>query len=48
MMEFREAVQGLRAGDFSRLEPLFTGGVPPDDHLCRIAEWYDEGLFAGE
>jgi hypothetical protein len=45
-MEFREAVQGLLRGDFSRLEPLFD-----DEHggrQCRIVEWYEHRLFDQE
>lgn len=42
---FRNAVQGLIAGDFSRLEPLFEdrNGQP-----CRIIEWCEGGMFAGQ
>jgi hypothetical protein len=42
---FRNAVQGLIAGDFSRLEPLFEdrNGRP-----CRIIEWCEAGMFASE
>ena len=42
---FRDALEGLRRGDFSRLEPLFESRcrVQP-----RIIEWYDEGRFADE
>src|SRR4051812_31493733 len=36
---FRDAIQGLRRGDFSRLEPLL------DD---QIVEWHRLGLFDGE
>src|SRR5947208_10012554 len=36
---FRDAIQGLRRGDFSRLEPLL------DD---QIVEWHRLGLFEGE
>ena len=39
---FRDAVRGLIAGDFSRLDPLFEG------RPCRIIEWFDGHLFAGE
>ncbi|MEW6210320.1 MAG: ankyrin repeat domain-containing protein [Acidobacteriota bacterium] len=44
---FRDAVQGLEAGDFSRLEPLFGDPSSPDCR-CRIIEWYERGLFASE
>ena len=40
--QFTDAIRGLIAGDFSRLDPLF-GGRP-----CRIIEWFEAGLFAGE
>jgi hypothetical protein len=36
---FRDAIQGLRRGDFSRLEPLL-------EH--QIVEWHRLGLFEGE
>src|SRR5262245_5882544 len=39
---FRDAVEGFRRGDFSRLEPLFDGD------RCRIVEWYDLGYFDDE
>lgn len=45
---FRDAVQGLSAGDFSRLEPLFINDSPGDGSRCRIIEWYEAGLFANE
>jgi aromatic-L-amino-acid/L-tryptophan decarboxylase len=40
---FRDALEGLRGGDFSRLEPLF------EEHPGRkpqIIEWHEEGRFA--
>jgi len=42
---FRNAVEGLLAGDYSRLEPLFDdrNGRP-----CQIVEWYEAGMFANE
>jgi Ankyrin repeats (3 copies) len=42
---FNDAVRGLIAGDFSRLEPLFEdrSNLP-----CRIIEWYEANLFANE
>jgi hypothetical protein len=46
--QFRDAVQGLKAGDFSRLEPLFNDDSPADGHRCRIIEWYEAGLFTDE
>lgn len=42
---FRKAVQGLIAGDFSRLEPLFKDR---DGQPCRIIEWCEAGMFATE
>ena len=44
-MPFPEAVQGLLAGDFSRLEPLFD---PLDGSPCPIIKWYENSLFANE
>jgi hypothetical protein len=41
-IQFHEAVQGLLAGDFSRLAPLFDGSP------CPIIQWHEAGLFAGE
>lgn len=43
--EFRHAVEGLKRGDFTQLDPLFQDqpGGP-----CRIVEWYGKGSFAGE
>lgn len=39
---WHDAVQGLRRGDFSRLDPLFqnTNGVQP-----QIVEWVEQGRF---
>jgi Ankyrin repeats (3 copies) len=45
---FREAVQGLLRGDFSRLEPLFGGATSPDWRQCPMLEWYQKGYFAEE
>src|SRR5882762_1742691 len=45
---FRDAVKGLIAGDFSRLEPLFDDRPNVDGHRCRIIEWCDANLFANE
>ena len=42
--KFRETVEGLIRGDFSRLEPLFIEG--PDGTPCQIAEWFKKGYFA--
>lgn len=43
---FRDAIKGLIAGDFSRLEPLFNNDSPA--RHCRIIEWYEAGLFADQ
>jgi len=42
---FRDAVQGLVDGDFSRLEPLFAGD---DDRKPRMVEWHEAGRFRDE
>jgi Ankyrin repeats (3 copies) len=39
----QDAIQGLRRGDFSRLEPLFDGG----EH-SPIVEWHQMGLLDDE
>ena len=41
---FRDAIQGLNNGDFSRLEPLFGSG----DTRAHIIEWHEKGLFRHE
>lgn len=43
---FRDSIAGLRAGDFSRLAPLFTPGS--DGAPSRISRWLREGRFRGE
>jgi hypothetical protein len=43
---FRDALQGLRNGDFSRLEPLFDDTTGSKRAL--IVEWYEEGRFRDE
>jgi hypothetical protein len=45
---FRDAVEGLRRGDFSRLEPLFDERPSPGRRQCRIVEWHEGGLFDEE
>jgi hypothetical protein len=45
---FRDALQGLRRGDFSRLERLFEGGVGPAGPRPLIIEWSEEGRFSDE
>jgi hypothetical protein len=44
---FREAVQGLQRGDFTRLAPLLEDR-PLERRPYRIIEWYNRGYFAGE
>ncbi len=41
---FRDAVQGLRHGDFSRLEPAFDGD-PGSGPRPAIVAWHERGLF---
>ena len=43
--DFLEAVEGLKRGDFTRLDPLF---VPRADHPARIMAWCDLGYFDTE
>ena len=45
---FRDAVRGLVAGDFSRLEPLFLDRPNVEQRRCQIIEWYEADLFANE
>lgn len=45
-MEFEEAVQGLLAGDFFRLKPLFKDAA--DGSPCPIIQWHEAGRFATE
>lgn len=40
---WRDALQGLERGDFSRLEPLFSNG-----DQCHIVEWYEKEYFDNE
>lgn len=42
----RDALQGLRRGDFSRLEPLFAGDPGSARDRPQIIEWYEEGFFS--
>ena len=44
---FRDAVQGLLKGDFSRLEPL-CNDLPSPGGQCRVVEWYELGYFDTE
>lgn len=45
---FRDALQGLQTGDFSRLEPCFTTGLNPISGPSQIIRWHQEGRFRGE
>jgi hypothetical protein len=42
---FRDAVQGLVDGDFSRLEPLFAGDAA---RKPQMMEWHEAGRFRDE
>src|SRR5437867_1726348 len=44
---FRDALEGLYNGNFSRLEPLFTG-AGSDDQRAQIVIWHEEGRFRQE
>jgi hypothetical protein len=46
--QWRDALQGLMRGDFSRLEPLFTPDFTPIGERCCIIKWYEEGSFENE
>lgn len=46
-MTFQEAVNGLLAGDFSHLAPLFEDDAQGNAR-CRIIDWYEQGLFVPE
>ncbi len=46
--QFQDAIRGLKAGDFSRLEPLFMNDSPGHGKRCRIIEWHQAGLFDAE
>lgn len=45
---FRDAVQGLLNGDFSRLEPLFGDKAGSTENRSPIIRWYEEGRFENE
>lgn len=45
---FRDAVRGLVAGDFSRLDPLFEDRPNVGGRHCQIIEWFEANLFANE
>lgn len=44
----REAAEGLRRGDFTRLAPLFGDAARPDVATGQLLAWVDAGEFAGE
>ena len=43
--EWLGALQGLKQGDFTWLEPYFTPDFTADGARCRIIEWYEVGAF---
>ncbi len=45
---FQDAIQGLKAGDFSRLDPLFRDSSLEANHRCRVIEWVEQGRFVDE
>ena len=45
-MSFADAVLGLLAGDFTRLDPLFSHGA--DGSASPIVRWHEAGLFHSE
>ncbi len=47
-IEWQDALQGLRNGDFSRLEPYFTPDLTETGARCRMIEWHEQGAFAQE
>ena len=46
--QFQDALRGLRAGDFSRLEPVFKNDSPENGRRCQVVEWHEAGFFEGE
>lgn len=46
--EWPDALQGLKRGDFSRLEPHFTPDYTVEGARCHIIEWYEQGAFENE
>jgi ankyrin repeat protein len=46
-ISFPRAVQALKRGDFSSLEPLF-GDPDTGRPQCSIVDWYDQGYFERE
>jgi len=47
-VEWFSALQGLKQGDFSWLEPYFTPDFTADGARCRIIGWYEQGAFEHE
>lgn len=45
---WRDVLQGLERGDFSRLEPLFDKDPLLEGDKSRIVDWYEKGYFNGE
>jgi hypothetical protein len=45
---FREALQRLRGGSFSQLEPLFDAAPGSPGTTPRIVEWCEQGRFRDE
>jgi len=45
---FRDTLQGLHNGDFSRLEPRFVGETTGADRRAPILEWHEQGRFRDE
>src|SRR5215471_5039746 len=48
MTEWLDVLQGLKQGDFSRLEPYFTPDYTVASVSCRIIAWYEDGAFENE
>jgi hypothetical protein len=42
---FEDVVEGLIAGDFSRLEPIFIARSSAQPLSCAFIDWYQQGLF---
>jgi len=40
--QWLDALQGLKRGDFSRLEPAFTPDYTLERARCRIIEWHEQ------
>lgn len=48
LAEFRDAILGLKRGDFSRLEPLFQESALTARSTCHIVDWIRGKLFEDE